>query len=114
MGPRRLEDSWLDVLVQRAEGFGRDLADDVLSGLDAETVPAGETRRLLDTVRSHLAGTGSVADTAAALYCHRNTIQQRINRFAELTGRDVRRPEDAALVALALRARDQHEKDHRP
>ncbi|MFI8793185.1 PucR family transcriptional regulator [Streptomyces sp. NPDC055105] len=114
VGPRRLEDSWLDVLVQRAEGFGRDLADDVLSGLDAETVPAGETRRLLDTVRSHLAGTGSVADTAAALYCHRNTIQQRINRFAELTGRDVRRPEDAALVALALRARDQHEKDHRP
>ncbi|MFB7709126.1 PucR family transcriptional regulator [Streptomyces sp. NPDC056105] len=113
-GPRRLEDSWLDVLVQRAEGFGRDLADDVLSGLDAEAVPAGETRRLLDTVRSHLAGTGSVADTAAALYCHRNTIQQRINRFAELTGRDVRRPEDAALVALALRARDQHEKDHRP
>ncbi|MFD5125181.1 PucR family transcriptional regulator [Streptomyces sp. NPDC058385] len=113
-GPRRLEDSWLDVLVQRAEGFGRDLADDVLSGLDTESVPAGETRRLLDTVRSHLAGSGSVADTAAALYCHRNTIQQRINRFAELTGRDVRRPEDAALVALALRARDQHEKDHRP
>lgn len=46
-----------------------------------------------------------MADTAAAVYCHRNTVQHRFNRSCELTGRDVRRPEDAALIALALRAR---------
>ncbi|MGH8879041.1 MAG: helix-turn-helix domain-containing protein, partial [Stackebrandtia sp.] len=57
----------------------------------------------LRTVRVHLAGSGSIADTATALYCHRNTVQQRFTRFSELTGRDIRRPEDAALVALALR-----------
>lgn len=102
--PRRLEDSWLDVLVHRAEDFGRDLADDVLSGLNAPDVPGVEAERLLDTVRLHLSGSGSIADTAAALYCHRNTVQHRFQRFAQLTGRDVRRPEDAALVALALRA----------
>lgn len=103
--PRRLEDSWLDVLVHRAEDLGRDLADDVLSGLHTDDVPAPEARRLLETVRLHLAGSGSVAETAAALYCHRNTVQHRFQRFARLTGRDIRRPEDAALVALALRAR---------
>lgn len=102
-GPRRLEDSWLDVLVHRAGDLGRDLAADVLGGLH-EAVPRVEADRLLETVRVHLSGSGSVADTAAALYCHRNTIQQRLNRFAELTGRDPRRPEDAALVVLALSA----------
>lgn len=103
-GPQRLEDSWLDVLVHRAEDFGRDLADDVLSGLNAPDVPDAEAQRLLETVRLHLSGSGSIADTAAALYCHRNTVQHRFQRFAQLTGRDVRRHEDAALVALALRA----------
>ena len=66
--------------------------------------PAAEMERLLETVQVHLSGSGSVDDTAAALYCHRNTVQQRLNRFAELTGRDPRRPEDAALVVPALSA----------
>lgn len=101
--PHRLEDSWLDVLVHRAGDLGRDLAADVFGGLHAGAPPA-EVDRLLETVQTHLSGSGSVADTAAALYCHRNTIQQRLNRFAELTGRDPRRPEDAALVVLALSA----------
>ena len=101
--PQRLEDSWLDVLVHRAGDLGRDLAADVFGGLHAGA-PAAEAARLLETVQVHLSGSGSVADTAAALYCHRNTIQQRLNRFAELTGRDPRRPEDAALVVLALSA----------
>ncbi|NBE54695.1 PucR family transcriptional regulator [Streptomyces boluensis] len=102
--PRRLEDSWLDVLVHRADDVARDLADDVLRGLRTADVAQTEADRLLETVQVHLAGTGIVADTATALYCHRNTVQHRFGRFAELTGRDVRRPEDAALVALALRA----------
>jgi hypothetical protein len=106
-GPRRLEDSWLDVLVHRADDLGRDLADDVLGGIRSAGVPGPEADRLLHTVRVHLWGSGSIADTAAELFCHRNTVQHRFNRFAELTGHDVRRPEDAALVALALRARDQ-------
>jgi hypothetical protein len=108
--PRRLEDSWLDVLVHRAENLGRELAYDVLGELYTAEAPDTEATRVLGTVRVHLAGSGSVADTAAALFCHRNTVQHRLNRFTELTGRDVRRPENAALVALALRARDQHER----
>ncbi|MET8468251.1 helix-turn-helix domain-containing protein [Streptomyces sp. NPDC006422] len=103
--PRLLEDSWLDVLAHRAGDFGRDLAADVLGGLYGPGVTRGEADRLLHTVRTHLAGSGSIADTADALYCHRNTVQHRFNRFHELTGRDLRRPADAALLAVALRVR---------
>ncbi|MGY0489853.1 PucR family transcriptional regulator [Streptomyces sp. WG-D5] len=103
--PRLLEDSWLDVLAHRAGDFGRELAADVLGALWGPGVPAAEAERLLETVRTHLAGSGSIADTAEALYCHRNTVQYRFNRFHELTGRDVRRPDDAALLAVALRVR---------
>ncbi|MFD7293457.1 PucR family transcriptional regulator [Streptomyces sp. NPDC059897] len=103
--PRLLEDSWLDVLAHRAGDFGRDLAADVLGALHGPGVTRGEADRLLHTVRVHLAGSGSIADTADALYCHRNTVQHRFNRFHELTGRDLRRPADAALLAVALRVR---------
>lgn len=76
-----------------------ELAHRVLGPL--EEVGEGERERLLETVRVHLAGSGAIADTAAALYCHRNTVQHRFARFHAVTGRDVRRP---AVVALALRA----------
>ncbi|MER5423781.1 helix-turn-helix domain-containing protein [Streptosporangium roseum] len=33
-----------------------------------------------------------------------DTVQHRFARFRDLTGRDVRAPGDAAVVALALRA----------
>ncbi|WP_353946144.1 helix-turn-helix domain-containing protein [Streptomyces sp. HUAS MG91] len=103
--PRLLEDSWLDVLTHQAGDFTRDLAADVLGGLDGPGVSGTEADRLLETVRTHLSGSGSIAETADALYCHRNTVQHRFARFHQLTGRDVRRPDDAALVAVALRAR---------
>jgi PucR-like helix-turn-helix protein len=103
--PRLLEDSWLDVLAHRAGDFARDLAADVLGALDGPDVSRTEADRLLETARTHLSGSGSIAETAEALYCHRNTVQHRFTRFHELTGRDIRRPGDAALVAVALRAR---------
>ncbi|GGO49733.1 hypothetical protein GCM10012287_27770 [Streptomyces daqingensis] len=109
-GPLRLSDAWLEVLVQRADRFAGYLAEDVLGGVYRDSVPAAETERLLETARVHLAGSGSIAETAEALYCHRNTVQQRFTRLCELTGRDIRRPGDAALLALALRAREQGER----
>jgi len=109
-GPRWLRDSWLDVLVHHTSDLAHDLADDVLGGLDRPDVTSAEKDRLLRTVRAHLTGNGAIADTAAAVYCHRNTVQHRFNRFCELTGHDVRRPEDAALIALALRARERHDR----
>jgi DNA-binding PucR family transcriptional regulator len=68
---------------------------------DRRTVSDVERTRLIDTIRVYLR-TGSVAATAAAMYCHRNTVVNRLNRFGDLTGHDVTRPDHAAAVSVAL------------
>ncbi|MEU0571180.1 helix-turn-helix domain-containing protein, partial [Nonomuraea sp. NPDC005983] len=105
-GPMRLEDCWLEAFVAQSPELAAELAERVLGPL-AEIGPV-ERERLLETARTHLAGDGAIAETAAALYCHRNTIQHRFARFRQLTGRDIRAPQDAAVIALALRAAALH------
>ncbi|MFC7717593.1 helix-turn-helix domain-containing protein [Nonomuraea recticatena] len=64
-----------------------------------ERPPAGGAR--------DLAGDGeSTADLARRLYCHRNTVRNRLDRIEQLTGRSLERPEDVAALytgVLALR-----------
>ncbi|MEJ6548985.1 helix-turn-helix domain-containing protein [Corynebacterium sp. USCH3] len=60
-----------------------------------------ESDQLVPTVRTFLR-TGTVKATASALYCHRNTVVNRLNSFARATGLDVARPTDAAVVQLLL------------
>ena len=38
------------------------------------------------------------------LHCHRNTVGYRLGRIAELTGRSVGRPAEAAELYAAVRA----------
>ena len=59
---------------------------------------------LLDTLRTWIARRGSASATAEALYCHRNTVLNRLRRVSELTGHDVAVPEDLVELALALEA----------
>ncbi|GAA0928517.1 helix-turn-helix domain-containing protein [Pseudonocardia zijingensis] len=98
-GPRELPDAWLPLTVARLGDTAPDLVAVELAGL--ADVPARERERLLAAVRAY-AVTGSVAQVAARLYCHRNTVLNRLRRFTELTGRDVTVPADAAVVLLAL------------
>jgi len=97
-GPAELGDAWLPVVAARLPNAG-DLVEPVLNGL-AEA-PDRERDRLLETVRAY-AASGSVGEVAARMFCHRNTVLNRLRRFAELTGRDVTVPVDAAVVLLAL------------
>jgi hypothetical protein len=98
-GPRELSDAWLPLAAARLADTAADLVGAELAGL--ADVPARERDRLLAAVRAYTA-TGSVAQVAARLYCHRNTVLNRLRRFAEITGRDVTVPADAAVVLLAL------------
>ncbi|GAA5120784.1 helix-turn-helix domain-containing protein [Pseudonocardia adelaidensis] len=98
-GPRELADAWLPLAAARMADTAADLVEVELAGLAA--VPPRERERLLAAVRAY-ATTGSVARVAARLYCHRNTVLNRLRKFAELTGRDVTVPADAAVVLLAL------------
>ena len=69
--------------------------EDALDGCSAV-----ERSHLETCVRSYLR-TGSISTTAGELYCHRNTVTNRLRRFTELTGVDVTVPEQAARVVVA-------------
>jgi hypothetical protein len=64
----------------------------------------GERDLLLDTVAAWLAAGGSAQRAAERLYCHRNTVLNRLRRVEALTGRSPERPEDVVELSLAVRA----------
>ena len=61
---------------------------------------------LLDTLRTWLDTGGSAGQTAGRLYCHRNTVLNRLRRLEALTGRSVERVDDLVEWSLALLALD--------
>jgi hypothetical protein len=80
-------------LVQRALGGVLDLERD-------------ERKVLLETLRAWLETGGSAGQTASRLYCHRNTVLNRLRRVEGLTGRSVERVDDLVEWSLALLALD--------
>ncbi|MFD3333474.1 PucR family transcriptional regulator [Streptomyces sp. NPDC058700] len=64
----------------------------------------GERAALLSTLRAWLDHGCSASRAADQLYCHRNTVLNRIGRVAELTGRSSESGEARLGWALALRA----------
>lgn len=98
-GQRTVRDAWGYVAVTRLGEYGTVLADTVLGNL--ATISAHERDRLIETVQAYLRS-GSVSETAEELYCHRNTVLNRLARFGQLTGFEPANPQDAATVIAAL------------
>lgn len=73
----------------------------ILSDVNRSLAGCGdaERARLEEAVRSYLR-TGSVSESAEELFCHRNTVANRLRRFAELTGVDPAVPEEAARLVV--------------
>jgi DNA-binding PucR family transcriptional regulator len=67
-------------------------------------LPPDRAEPLLATVHTWLRLSQSVSATAAELHCHRNTVNYRLRRFTELTGRPLTDSFWLAQVALALEA----------
>ncbi|MFD7842253.1 PucR family transcriptional regulator [Nocardia sp. NPDC059764] len=67
-------------------------------------LPAAERDVLLATVTAWLDAGGSAAGAGAALYCHRNTVLNRLRRIEELTGRSIAEPRAMIELALAVEA----------
>jgi hypothetical protein len=61
---------------------------------------------LIDTVAQWLQANKSAPQAAERLYCHRNTVFNRLRRFAELTGTSFDDPGAEMSVRLALKALD--------
>ncbi|MHB9757149.1 PucR family transcriptional regulator [Streptomyces sp. BYX5S] len=103
-GPVTLADAWMPVAVARLGPTAAVLARTVLAGL-ADLAPH-ERDRLVEAVTTYC-DTGSASAAARELYCHRNTVLNRLARFEALTGYRPTRPADAATILFALRARTQ-------
>lgn len=69
-----------------------------------EELPEQDRDLLLDTVLQFCTN-GSIKETANVLFCHRNTIVNRLQRFRDLTGLDVTIPVDSARALIAIGAR---------
>lgn len=74
----------------------------ITADLDAALARCSGTERvrLVEAARAYLS-TGSIAASAEVLFCHRNTLMNRLRRFAEVTGIDVTVPVQAARLVVA-------------
>ncbi|SJM67307.1 CdaR family transcriptional regulator [Gulosibacter sp. 10] len=95
---RRRFDDWPRLVRKSLSDTHLDLILSIEAGL-AECTPA-EREALEQSIRAYL-DTGSVHAAAARMFCHRNTMTNRMRRFTELTGIDVTVPVAAARVVLA-------------
>ena len=66
---------------------------DLLSQIDEET---------LNLLESFFANDLSLAETSRKMFIHRNTLIYRLDKFADLTGYDVRKFSDAITVKISL------------
>ncbi|MFF2719120.1 helix-turn-helix domain-containing protein [Streptomyces sp. NPDC058011] len=98
-----LDEHLPDALVVSSPALGSALADRVLGPLDR--LDPSDRDVILETLTAWLDADGSAQRAGARLYCHRNTVLNRLRRFEQLTGRCLTRPKDAVEVSLALAAR---------
>ncbi|MEU6865724.1 helix-turn-helix domain-containing protein [Streptomyces sp. NPDC046876] len=64
-------------------------------------LPAEDCRVLLTTLGTWLSCQGSTTQAAQRLYCHRNTVSNRLRRLEQLTGRSLSDPAHVVELALA-------------
>ena len=67
-------------------------------------LPAGQSAVLLETLTAWLDNGGSAESAARQMYCHPNTVRQRLRKLESCTGRSLADPRAAAELSLALQA----------
>ncbi|UGT55211.1 PucR family transcriptional regulator [Nocardia asteroides] len=101
-GLRRLEDEpHIDLLVRDRETTGRFVLR-VLRGVLA--TPDHERTTLLATATAWIDARGSAAQAGRQLYCHQNTVRQRIRRLEEHLGGSLDDPRLLSDLTIALQA----------
>ncbi|MFE7447866.1 helix-turn-helix domain-containing protein [Streptomyces chartreusis] len=102
-GTVRLTEHLPEALVISCPELGTTLTEQVLGPL-LRLEPA-DRDVLLDTLAAWFACDGSAQRAGEQLYCHRNTVLNRLRRCEQLTGRSLARPLDVVQISLALTAR---------
>ena len=72
----------------------------IWKGFDEEAVT-----EMTDFLNVYFGCDCSIAETSQKLYIHKNTVQYKLKKIAELTGFDPRRMKDAAVLYLSLKIR---------
>jgi hypothetical protein len=98
------DDSVLAVAAVSAPEVTKKLASVILGQFD--DLPTEERDVLFDTFRAWLANKGSVADAAAQLHVHPNTVRYRLHRIERHTGRSLAVPDELAEMCLAFVVRE--------
>ena len=65
-------------------------------------IPKKEIESTMELLEIYFASDGSLNETAARLFLHKNTLQYKLKRLEKLTGCDVRKPRYAAAFYMAL------------
>lgn len=100
VGVFTLKDRWLSITRHRLSQLGCDPGQLVFPKLQG--CAPQERARILEAATTFL-GTGSLVETARKLFCHRNTVVNRLAAFERYTGLDLQNPTDLSLAVLALR-----------
>ncbi|RAX15962.1 PucR family transcriptional regulator [Pseudarthrobacter sp. AG30] len=94
-----MEDAWMGIagalLEQKFPGFSAPIKNAL------EKCTPLERQRLLEVARSY-GRTGSIKETAEELFCHRNTVVNRLHSLHEVIGLDLTVPAEAARALIAL------------
>lgn len=69
----------------------------LFAGLSAEKL-----QEYMLLIEKYFAYEGSISKISEALYMHKNTLQYKLKKLAELTGKDIRLPSNAAIFYVAL------------
>lgn len=97
-----LEHGWTNLLLTACPKVAGELSWRVLApllSLDEQTRDL-----LLDTFTTWSAADGSSHRAASALFCHRNTVLNRLRRLESLTRRSLSTPRDLVELSLAVQA----------
>jgi DNA-binding PucR family transcriptional regulator len=65
-------------------------------------LPQEQSTLLLQTLAAWRDNAGSADATATQLFCHPNTVRQRLRKVESSTGRSLSNPQAAAEIILAL------------
>ena len=95
-------DSALAVTVVSAPDVIRRITERTLEEFRA--LPESERLTLTETFETWIDHNGSVPDTARSLFCHTNTVRNRLRRIEECTGRSLAAPRDLTELCLAFEA----------
>lgn len=96
-------DSVLAVAAVSAPEVTQKIAQITLGSFDS--LPADERQSLGETFAAWVDHQGSIPDTAEVLFCHPNTVRNRLHRIEEHTGRSLTAPRDLAELCLAFETR---------